>query len=109
MNAVKVLSEISDHLKITVDTDTVTFYSKNDEVENVIVYSDAEKEVVITAQSESISLFPCDYLKSIVKSIPSTVKEVKLELSTDQPMRLSFDFMGGKTEFLLGPRIEEVA
>ena len=106
VNTVKVLSEISDHLKITVNADTVTFYSYNDEVENVIVYSDSAKEVMITAQSESITLFPCDYLKAIVKALPSTVKEVAIELSTDYPMRLSFDFMGGRTEFLLAPRLE---
>lgn len=58
-----------------------------------------------TAKGDAKSLYSVDYLLDIVKAIKSNV--VSIEMSTDYPIKLSFDVLElGKAAYMQAPRVE---
>jgi proliferating cell nuclear antigen len=60
----------------------------------------------VMASASARTLYSHDYLQKIAKQA-SAAESVTLEFSTEQPLKVSYEVYGAKTEWLLAPRIEE--
>ena len=96
---------VSNHLRLGTDAEAGAFYAEASGDTDDVALSFPEDELAALSPAEVESLFSLDYLREIVRPIPTDC-EVAMELGTEQPVTLSFELAdsAGEATFLLSPR-----
>ena len=113
--AAKAADMVSDHIAIEyeADAEALRFTAEGDTDDAVYTVPDDELEIV-TGTADARSLFSLDYVKDIVKSLPSNDTELTLELGDEFPFKLRYAVgedgdgstrMLRNVEYMLAPRI----
>jgi len=103
---IKASESVSDHISLTATPDGFELISEGD-TDSVNLKLSKEQLEELVCEEEIRSLFSLDYFSNMVKSIDNE-STVTLNLGTDYPVKLEFDFAdgNGKVCYLLAPRIE---
>lgn len=105
--AVKDAVVTSDHVKIIIHPDKVTFRAVGDLGEVVVeMGKDSEALLDVQTSEEASATYTLNYLADMMK-VAKAADTVKLQLSTDMPLRIDFNLPGGgRVSYFLAPRIE---
>ena len=103
---IKASESVSDHISLTATPDGFELVSEGD-TDSVNLHLSKEQLEELECSEQTRSLFSLDYFSNMVKSIDNEAV-VTLNLGTDYPVKLEFDFAdgNGKVRYLLAPRIE---
>jgi proliferating cell nuclear antigen len=103
---IKASESVSDHISLTATPEGFELVSEGD-TDSVNLHLSKEQLEGLDCSEETRSLFSLDYFSNMVKSIDNDAV-VTLNLGTDYPVKLEFDFAdgNGKVRYLLAPRIE---
>ncbi len=103
---IKASESVSDHISLTATPEGFELVSEGD-TDSVNLHLSKEQLEELDCSEETRSLFSLDYFSNMVKSIDNDAV-VTLNLGTDYPVKLEFDFAdgNGKVRYLLAPRIE---
>lgn len=102
------VSLVSDHVRLETDDKKVIMNAKGDLMgANIELQKDSEALLSLNVKEPAKATFSLIYLMDIVKSASPTSEIVKVEYSTDMPIRLDFkQNVEGKLIYYLAPRIE---
>lgn len=105
--AVKDAAITSDHVKIIVQPEKVVLKATGDLGEVVVeMGKDSEALLDIQTAEEVTATYTLNYLADMIK-VAKAADTVKLQLSTDMPLRIDFNLPGGgRVSYFLAPRIE---
>lgn len=108
IQVVKDAASISDHIRITVATDGVEFLAEGDVDKMRATFPFGQDGVVRgpTGNERASSLYPLDYLTTIVKALKAKDAFATVSLGTDYPLKIEWDGPVTKGTYLLAPRIE---
>jgi proliferating cell nuclear antigen len=103
---IRASESVSDHITLHASPDAFELVSEGD-MDSVNLKLDKDQLELLECKESTKSLFSLDYFSNMIKSIDSD-SSVKLNLGTDYPVKLEFDFAegNGKVTYLLAPRIE---
>jgi proliferating cell nuclear antigen len=99
---------ITDHVALIANESGLVLEAEGDTEKVVMTFvKDVHAKEIKAAEKEVRSMFPLDYLNTMVKAIQAT--QVRIHLGQSYPTRLVFKFADGAGDgsFLLAPRIEE--
>ena len=97
---------ISTHIVLLVENDSFILKANSSKGNLENVYTAKGSEVIsLKAKSESRSMFPLDYLLSMIKAASSDT-EVVLQLKSDAPTEITYKVGQGTLHYFLAPRIE---
>jgi proliferating cell nuclear antigen len=97
---------VSDHVALIADASSFELVAEGD-TDTVNLKLTKNQLVDLKASERTKSLFSLDYFSKMVKAADGT-SELSLNLGSDYPVRLEFDFADGNghVRYLLAPRIE---
>jgi len=99
---------VADHVALIANENGLVLEAEGDTEKVEMVFAkDVHAKEIKAAEKEVRSIFPLDYLSSLVKAIQAP--QVRLHLGQAYPTRLVFKFADGAGDcsFLLAPRIED--
>ena len=103
---VRASESISDHLALSINTDSFELFAEGDtDTVNLKLSKDLVEEIKTTEVCKS--LFSIDYFSNMIKPVKSD-EVITIMLGTDNPTRVEFDIADkkGHVIYLLAPRIE---
>ena len=107
-HAVKDIGVVSNHLKVTASSDTLTFAGAGDTGEAEVVLklgSDDSSLFHLSSTSEATSMYALSYLIEIAKAISGDA--LTLQMAAHKPIMLEFAIgESGEIRYLLAPRVE---
>ncbi len=103
---IRAAESISDHITLTATPEYFDLSCEGD-TDLSSLRIDKDSLVELTVSGEVTSMFPLDYLSTIIKAIPAGTV-VKIGLDNDYPVKLNFALADGNAtvDYLLAPRIE---
>jgi len=105
--AVKDIGVFSNHLKVTAQSNTLSFAGEGDTGESEVVLSLGDDSQLYRLQSPSLvtSMYALSYLNEITKAIYSD--NLTLQMTANRPILIEFPVAEtGMIRFLLAPRVE---
>ncbi|MCD6170858.1 MAG: proliferating cell nuclear antigen (pcna) [Thermoplasmata archaeon] len=105
--AIRAAEAISDHITLMADKQSFQIIAKGD-TDVVEMKLSKEQLYSLKCNEEVKSMFPLDYLSDMIKSARGKSDEIAINLGTNYPVKISFEFAEGniKIVYLLAPRIE---
>jgi proliferating cell nuclear antigen len=106
-HAVKDIGVFSNHLKVTVRSDTISFAGEGDTGESEVVMALGDESLLysLSSSGEVSSMYALSYLNEIAKAIASD--NLVLQMTANRPILLEFSIAeSGMIRFLLAPRVE---
>lgn len=106
-NATDDAGSVSDHIIFEITGEKFSMKAAGD-LGSVATELNKDSKVVLEfkVEKESRAIYSLSYLSEIVKAASSTADTVKVEFSTDLPVKLSFGLTQGHLIYYLAPRIE---
>jgi proliferating cell nuclear antigen len=103
---IKASEAVSDHVALVADGSAFELIAEGD-ADTVNLKLVKNQLIDLKASERTKSLFSLDYFSNMVKACDGT-SEVSLNLGSDYPVRMEFDFADGNghVRYLLAPRIE---
>ncbi|MBN2229850.1 MAG: proliferating cell nuclear antigen (pcna) [Candidatus Thorarchaeota archaeon] len=105
--AVKDIGVVSNHMRITATTQSLSFTGSGDtgEVEVLLTLGDDSSIYNLHVENTASSMFALSYLTEIAKAISSD--SIILQMSSNKPVLLEFIIAeSGQMRFLLAPRVD---
>jgi len=101
------VGEVSDWVQITVSSEGVVFRgSEGGKTAEAELSYDSESVFSISAEEAASAKYSVEMLKDISGNLRSLSKRVKVELSTNRPLRLTYEFTTGTFSAVVAPRVD---
>lgn len=104
---IKASGDISDHITLSAEDNHFELTCTGDS-DSMNLVMDKSSNISIDAPEPVRSSFTLDYFSNLIKAVPSDTN-ITIGLSTDKPVKISFDLADGNgtVRYLLAPRIED--
>ncbi len=97
---------ISTHIVLSVENDSFVLRANSSKGNLENVYANKDSQMIsLKASEETKSMFPLDYLVSMIKACSSDT-EVSVKLKSNAPVEVSYALGNGSLSYFLAPRID---
>jgi len=107
-DVLSMVEEVSDWIQITVSQDGVIFrgVGEGGRVAEAEIGYDSESVFNISAEETVSAKYSVEMLKDISGKLKSLSKRVRVELSTNKPLKLTYEFTTGNFSTVVAPRVD---
>jgi len=107
-DVLSMMGEVSDWVQITVTPNSVVFRSAGEggKAAEAELTQDSEALLSVSAGEAVSARYSLDMLKDISSKMRGASKRVKLELSANKPLRLTYEFSTGVLSAVIAPRVD---